>query len=343
MQPTGTPILVTITATNQGDTPVICDVRVSYPKAGLFQAKITDAQGRVRELFLCKGEISGGSGRFGQLKPGASLDVPGWIEPLPVGFYTIQVGQGKSAKVTIKDHIDVARKWDEDLLLKIRSGDPFANDLAYVCLRDKYARPSFIDGLLGDLSSDSEVEVERAASTLNRATELPAKAGAIIIRAMKKRLQLVKEGRSTKTWVLGSLAAMSAQIGTDEALESVIALARTKEVRGNAIWALGKFQQEKAALELRLFLNDQNEEFQFRAAQTLSERKDAKALEVLLAVAHDPKSRWRMYSFDALLKYPGDPRVEPAIKSGLNDADTQVRQSAEFALRQLANQKKQKP
>ena len=136
---------------------------------------------------------------------------------------------------------------------------------------------------------------------------------------------------------------MAARAGSDEALEPVLALAQTEQVRGEAVWALGAFKQEKALKELRLFLTDQDQELQFRAAQRLAERKDPPALDVLLTVAHDPKSRWRMYSFEALLKYPDDPRVEPAIKSGLDDENSQVRQSAEFALRQLANQKKPKP
>ncbi len=90
-------------------------------------------------------------------------------------------------------------------------------------------------------------------------------------------------------------------------------------------------------------MKDENQDVRFDAARALAARKDPAAIDVLLAVAHDTNSRWRRYSFDALLKYPDDPRVEPAIKSGLDDADSQVRQSAEFALRQLASQKKKNP
>jgi HEAT repeat protein len=136
---------------------------------------------------------------------------------------------------------------------------------------------------------------------------------------------------------------MAAQIGSDDALESVLTLAHTPEVRGTAIWPLGAFKHEKALKELRLFLKDENEEIQFRAAQRLSERKDSSALEVLLIFGNDPNSRWRAYAMDALLKYPDDPRVQPAIKSRLDDRDSFVRQSAEFALRKLAKQEKQKP
>src|SRR5262245_42185491 len=171
IQPTGTPILLRITATNQSDAPVICDAGVPYQEAGVFQATITDAHGKVRELFLCKGMLSGGSRKFRRLEPGASLDVPGWIEPMHAGSYTIQVGQGKSAKFTISDDSEVAHKWDEGLLRKVRTGDPFAANVAYVCLRDRYARRFFINGLVRDLSSDNEIEVEHAAKILNRCAQ----------------------------------------------------------------------------------------------------------------------------------------------------------------------------
>jgi len=129
----------------------------------------------------------------------------------------------------------------------------------------------------------------------------------------------------------------------NESLEPVLALAQTEKVRGAAVWPLGEFKQDKAAKQLRRFLNDQDEALKFRAAQTLANRKDPEALEVLLLVANDPKSRWRMYTFDSLLKYPNDPRVEKAIKSGMGDMDSQVSDAAKFAFQQLAKLKKRDP
>src|SRR5438552_11316325 len=133
VQPTDTPILLTVTAMNQGEVPVIYDIGGPYLDAGIFKARITNAQGLVREMFLCKGELRAGSRRLRQLQPGASIEIPAWIEPLSAGSYTIQVGQGKSTEVTVRDDLDIARKWDQDLLTKIRKGDPFANDFSYVC------------------------------------------------------------------------------------------------------------------------------------------------------------------------------------------------------------------
>ena len=41
--------------------------------------------------------------------------------------------------------------------------------------------------------------------------------------------------------------------------------------------------------------------------------------------------------YDALLNFPDDPRVEPAIKRDLSDADDSVRHQAEEALKALQN------
>jgi hypothetical protein len=352
IQPANSPVLLTVLIANQGDAPVPYSIASgsSYPEACFFKAKITDAKGEVQEISIFNDNDIPGSTWDGELPAGQSVDMPALImHGLPVGFYTIQVRGGKSAKVTIKDDPEVARKWDEELVAKIRKGDLFARHVGFLCLYSpekqpvKQPRQSFVDALLRELSSDDEKEAERIANTLSWTRQLPPKADTMIIKALRKHLELVKKRGSAKTSILGALTSMAAQIGTDEALESVLAVARTREVQGETIWPLGAFKQEKAAEELRRFLHDDNDELQFRAAQRLSERKDPKALEVLLTVAHDPKSRWRMHSFEALLKYPDDPRVEPAIKSGLDDENSQVRQFAQIALRQLANQKKQKP
>jgi HEAT repeat protein len=262
------------------------------------------------------------------------------LQPLSVGSYTIQVGKGKSARVIVKEDAELARKWEQDLVDKIRKGDTFARYVACTYLAGKQPRKSLIDALLQDLLSDDDQVAERVARPLCCLAELPPNSTAIIGKAMAKQIALVKARGFANTQILHSLAGLAGTIGTDEALESVLTLAHTHEVRGNAVWALGGFKQQKAAQELRRFLKDESDELRFRAAQRLAERKDAAALEVLLVVAHDPRSPWRMYSFDALLKYRDDPRVEAAIKSGLDDPDSNVRSSAEFALRTLRSAKK---
>jgi HEAT repeat protein len=340
-QPADTPILLTVTVTNDGDEPISYSTNFGrYPPGSWFSITITNAKGRTKKVELSNDDGVPGSGGREEIEPAGSVTAPVMMDALPVGSYTIRVWNSKSASFTVKDDPELARKWDDDLLAKIRAGDRFANHVANMYLRGKHARPSFIEGILGILSSDKELVAERAAYTLNRAPELPAKARVVIIQALRKQLASAQERGFTQTSHLTPLAGLAARVGTDEALEAVLTLAHTQETRGIGLWALGDFKQEKALKELRLFLKDGDETLRFRAAQRLSERKDSQAIEVLLVVAHDPKSRWRMYSFDALLKYRDDPRVEAAIKSGLDDPDSNVRDSAEFALRTLRSAKK---
>src|SRR5207249_1126400 len=162
--------------------------------------------------------------------------------------------------------------WEVELVARIRKGERFAQHVAA-----SYPTNSLIALLLQELLSDDGQVVWRAAYPLLRVKKLPDNSAALISKAMDKH-------------PAGILADLAAKIGTDEALEPVIKLARTAQFRGGAVWALGSFEQEKAAQELRRFLQDENEEFQFRAAQRLSEREDPQALEVLLKVAENPKS-----------------------------------------------------
>ncbi len=344
-QPTGVPILLALTVTNISKDPIVYLTSAGQPPAKLhsFKARVTDSQGKARELELSNDSDGAFSGAIAQLQPGKSVVVPAVMEPLKAGTYTIEIWKGKAAQITVKDDPDLARKWDQDVLGRIRKGEQFALYVASQYVGGEEPRKSLIDGLLQQLPSDDCDVAYRAADVLGRVRRLPSGAGPIINKAITKQTALVLARTDGKDWVLSSLALLAAIVGNDDALESVLTLARTQQVRGTAIRALGSFKQETAMKELRLFLKDESEDLQFAAARTLAYRKDPEGLEALLVVAHDPKSRWRMYSFEALLKYPDDQRVEPAIKSGLQDMDSQVRQSAEFALRQLTNQKKQKP
>jgi hypothetical protein len=347
IQPANSPVLLTVHIVNQGDAPVPYSIASGspYPEACLFKARVIDAKDEVQEKSIFNDHDIVGSRWDRELPVGQSVDMPAMIiEGLPVGSYTIQVRGGKSVKVTIKDDPDLARKWDEELVAKIRKGDLFASHVGFLCLYSpekqpaKQPRQSFVEALLRELSSDDEKEAERIANTLSWTRQLPPKADAMIIKALRKHLESVEKRGSAKTSILSSLAAMAATIGTDEALEAVLDVAHTPDVRGVAVNTLGGFKQEKALQQLRLFLRDVDDGLEFRAARSLAERKDPQALETLLVIANDPKSRWRMYSFESLLKYPNDPRVEKAIKNGVDNGDPsnpQVRQFAEIALRKL--------
>ncbi len=340
-QPAGRPVLFTLAVTNSSYKAYVYTGRHhSYLPGTPFLALITDDRGKAREAQMSndRGGASapGGSGGTFRLLHGQTLDVPVCIDPLEPGSYEIEVRESKRAesalsvktvqpiKVVVKNDSELAKKWEAELVARIRKGERFAQHVAA-----SYPTDSLIALLLQELLSDDGQVVWRAAFPLLRVKKLPDNSAALISKAMDKHPARV-------------LADLAAKIGTDESLEPVIKLARTEQFRGGAVWALGSFRQEKAIQELRRFLNDENQEVQFRAAQRLSEREDPAALEVLLKVAHNPKNQWRMYCFEALLKYPNDSRIEPAIKSGLNDPDRYVRESAQLALRDLERRKKQK-
>jgi hypothetical protein len=334
-QPSGVPILLTLTVRNVGDKPIYYGPGVRYPPARYFRASITDTKEKTIERQLNNDEDGAISGPGGWINPGRSVDVPAAIASLPPGAYRIQVGNGKTAQFKVMDDARLTTKWERDLLSTIHRDDAFGIYVATTYLSAEQPSKALMDALLKDiLSNDSELAY-RAARPLATVRQLPASTTPLISAAMEKHIALAKRSGHSNPLVLASLAGLASSIGTDEALESVLTLAHTSEVRGNAIWALGSFRQEKANKELRAFLEDQDETLRFRAAQRLSDHKDPAALEELLRVAENPKSQWRMYAFDALLNYPSDFRVESAIKTGLDDPDSQVRQSAGLALRRL--------
>jgi hypothetical protein len=347
-QPAGLPILLTLTVTNTGDKPYLYWAPGrSYPPGDSFLAVITDDSGNVREAQMNNDRGGPGSGGIFELLHGQSINIPVCIGPIAPGSYKIEVKYGngisgavmkmdQAYRVVVKNDPDLAKRREEDLVARIRKGEGFAQYIA-----GNYPNKSLTDLLLQELLSDDSKNVEHAASAFLRVRKLPESSAKVIKKAVDNHLSATKGQASQDTQIPRLLAVLAAKVGTDEALEPVISLARTKPVSEGVVLALAGFKQEKATQELRRFLEDESDSLQFRAAQGLSGRKDPKALEVLLTVAHDPKSRWRMYSFDALLNYPNDPRVEDAIKSGLDYSN--ARDSAEFALRKLANQKKPKP
>jgi hypothetical protein len=342
-QPASAPILLTVTIKNTGKQPVRYPLLMGkgeYPNAGWFKAKITDSVGDVQEAEMSNdlSDGGGGSGGLSQILPGQSIEMPAAILAMPAGVYKIQVREGRITQVTIKDDKELARKRTQEMLARIRKGDAFAQHVA-----GRYPTDELTEALCQELFSDDIQAANRAAIPLDRLQRLPPKSLEYIKKAMDKQLDLAKQGRLSQTGILSTLAYLASRIGSDEALEPVLSLAKTEGLGNAAIGALGTFKQEKAAKELHRFLNDDNEEIQLRAAQALARRNDPGALEILLIVGNNPKNRWRQFAIQELPKYSDDPRVEAAIKHSLDDPDSQVRKSAEFALRQLANKKKQKP
>jgi hypothetical protein len=340
-QPAGTPILIRITLTNTGKTAIgyWSGGPARYPDARNFSARITDDKGKTREVALSNGQNQIGSGRGYEIRSSESVTLPAALEPLPAGSYTIQVGKGKSAKVIVKADPQLIREREKDILKRIRLGEPFAQYLVR-----QFPAESVTRALLQDLLSEDRHVALHAARTLDRVEKIPADAGAVIKKAMRMHLDAEEKKQNRETNLLIYLAFVAANIGSDDAMSAVLALAHSDmggQTRGNAISSLGRFRQEEAAKALRDLLKDKNEEIRFEAARTLARRKDAAAVDVLLAVAGDQRSRWRGYAYVELPNYPSDPRVEPALKSGLNDEDDLARSQAQQALRELRRNQKQ--
>src|SRR5882672_12689087 len=165
IQPANSPVLLTVRIVNHGDAPLHYSNASGspYPGAeGILKAKITDGKGATEEISIFNDQDIGGSARPAKLPAGQSIDMPAMIiHGLPVGSYTIQVREGKSVKVTIKDDPDLARKWDEELVGKISKGDQFARHVASVLLQSKKGRPALVVALVRGLSSEDAKEVER--------------------------------------------------------------------------------------------------------------------------------------------------------------------------------------
>jgi hypothetical protein len=334
-QPAGAPILVRITLRNTGKTAISywCGGPAKYPGAHEFSARLTNGQGKTREAVLSNGQFQMGSGAMHEIQPGQSVTLPAALEPLPAGSYSIQVGKGKPSKIIVKDSPELTRQREQDILKRVRKGEPFAQHVAA-----KFPTGPVTAALLQDLLSADQQVALQAAFTLERTEKLPADSGAIVNKAMRMHLDATEKKQNRETSLLSYLTFLAARAGSDEALSAVLTLVHSNMdggTRGSAIGALGTFKQDRAAKALRDLLKDDIQEVRFAAARALGERKDPAAVEVLLAVAGDAGSRWRAYAYPALAKFPTDARVESAIKNGLRDEDQFVRSQAEHALREL--------
>ena len=93
------------------------------------------------------------------------------------------------------------------------------------------------------------------------------------------------------------------------------------QAAATGVKALGMFKQERAVKELHGFLKSTDMDMRYVAALTLAHHRDPAAVEELLAITANSKTSWRGFACLALVNYPDDPRVEPAIKSVLDDRE----------------------
>jgi RNA polymerase sigma factor (sigma-70 family) len=339
-QPAGVPVLVTVTLRNTGKKPLTywCGGPGRYP--GLFNTLVSIVDDKNNESIsvLTNGQYMQGSGILESIPPGESATFPAMLQWVRAGKYTIRVGDGKPARVTVKDDPELLKRWKEDLLKRVRQGEPIAQHVARAALSSALG-----EALLEDLLSEDEKHAEQAAFTLVMADTLPPKIDAVLRKAMTKQLAELNRRQVQNTGAVVYIAMMAGKIATDDALEAVLELARSDvrgETRCQAVGCLGSFKQPKAHKALAGFLKDEDERVRLRSAQMLAERKDASALPVLLAIAGNAQSEWRRETLRSLLFFPRDPRVEPTLRQLQQDANESVRAEAVRILEELKGKQK---
>jgi RNA polymerase sigma-70 factor (ECF subfamily) len=335
-QPFGAPVLLKIIMTNTGQEPLrYWQGLGDYLPVGDRKAWVTDAGGKTREVALSNGQGVGGSGSRKSLAVGASVVIPAALDPLPKGSYLIEY-DGGSARVTIKDDAELLKTREQDLLTRVGKNDSFAQ---YVVTA--YLTRALFEECVRKLSAPEDETALPFALTLYRVRQLPEGSVPVLAEAIDKQLT-PQWTRQRRGGTLALLTALAGQIGSDEALELVVKTAHSELSEGSGIGALGMFKQERATKELHDFLKNKDESIRYAAAHTLAQRRDAAAIEVLVAVAGDSESStFRGGACMALVNFPNDPRAESAIRGRLDDL--YCKDQAKEALKQLraAREKKE--
>jgi HEAT repeat protein len=341
VQPANSPVLLTITLTNTGKEAISywCGgPAMGYPAVPAVKVAVTDAKGNTRQLEVSNGQATAGSGLMVVVPPGKSVPIPAALAPLPAGSYTLQIGDGKRAQVTIKDDPELLKKREQDLLARAAKGEPFAGHAIA-----KHFSPGLAARLYNDLSAEDHETAWKAAQILHGVRDLPADAVPFLARAMRKQLALELGRQKRNTDVLVYLAILAGRIGTEEALEPILLLATSEMdggVRGSAVGMLEMFNLERATKELHNFLKRPDEEVRLAAARVLANRHDPAAIEPLVAAAGDPKHPARWWACRALGNFPDDPRAQRAVQSRLEDPDPTVRGEAKQVLESWKQKKR---
>jgi len=349
VQPAGQPVLITVTWTNTGKRAIeyTRSVNGEYPVAESFPVQAVDAFGNAAEVRMANGEMMMGSFTMLGLDPGKTVIMPAALEPLPAGNYTLQFGSGKGVPVNIKADADLVRKREQDLLVGILRDDNFVGYVA-----TKYPDSALTSGLVQALGSGNSTAVFRAAWVLSTMPHLGNGAGGYVSRAIKTNLAVKDTGYNPmQDMMLVNLTAVAANVGSDEALDAVLAVAHSDgstAVRRGAVQNLGKFTQARAAEELRGLLNDADIQIQFAAVVALSDLKDFSGFETLVNIAQDKDGpplddRWRVRAYEDLVRYfPDDPRTKAALHPGQSDASASVSRAANQALFNLVERQVRK-
>ena len=269
VQPEGLPILLTLTIRNTGPEPIYFwrGGAGDYPDASHFAAAATH-QGNHRtwpweRLSNSNGQLAEAAGRLREIRPGQSVSFPAALRPFPAGSYRVVVAgepQGRSADGHLIDvwfpamvsdsslRIDVladgtlAQKREEQIIAKVRAGDPFAEHVA-----GRYSREAVWDALEKSLSGDDIVAAEGAIEAFWPDRNPPTEAAPTIAKAVRSHLKPINEGHDE--WMMHQLLHMARQLDTPEVGDAVSQLSAARadgRVRDYARGALAELHPNAA-------------------------------------------------------------------------------------------------
>jgi HEAT repeat protein len=133
--------------------------------------------------------------------------------------------------------------------------------------------------------------------------------------------------------LLISLAMVAANVGSDEALASVVKLAHSnafEQARGSAVRCLADFRQPQVVEELKGLATDENNYVRSAAVLALARRGNTAAIPMLLKLI-ETTALFRDTHVLALARFPYDPQAIAAIRAAQKDDDQSVRETANLA------------
>jgi hypothetical protein len=360
IQPSGAPILLTVTVKNTGSVPISywwCGPG-GYPDTEDFSAMVTplDPWQASGYMALSNGQYfqatfnsppSGGSGRLVEVSPGRSVSFPAAIVPVPCGVYRISVaghanirvnhGQAlttwpvtKSAKrvtVEIRDDAGLAAARDTQVLAGVRANDPFAKHVA-----SNWPRMRVREALIEDLMGDNIVQADCAAEGLWGNEEAPPADAPIVTRAILKHLK-PPEG-ATDVGLMEKLLRGSHRPDSIELQHAVVRLAagrpgtQTREFAVTLMNLPDSDQTLDTGYDIGVFHVGPNPR-----AQGMPE--DVATLRALYRLAISDDARERKIAFRSLADYADDSVAARAIRVGVNDPESHVSEAARDALEKL--------
>jgi hypothetical protein len=293
------------------------------------------------------------SGHIFSLQQGQSLTVPIALSALPPGSYTFSaesseqadVAEGiryvtwpmmqtlQPAPVAIAENPSLSRLRLADFL-----DGTLHQDMSALADVSEFKVQPVVDVLVSDLTSPDLAVALSAAKAINLLRPVPDNIGESVYQSVTMNLDPDEPLGNFE--LLRQLVTLSRSLKGDKRLQTIemVALSRKDPIlRCDAIKMLKSDkpeQQERIGSDLHRLLTDPDSNVRGAAAVMLANRHDPIALPILLSLIHLPNP-YQNFLYTALAKFPNDPSVESAIRTGLKDTDDWSRPQAQEALDML--------